>query len=450
MNSGVSVWLILVFVVELVGVTSLGVLVAPSQTEAAVVTVDPTPSTNRRSFNNTGSQTVFVDDQTGYAFYRDTTGQCVYRKSTDAGATWSASVLVDSQTDCLRISVWYDRWTPGDTGTAIHMITMDNAAAIDHLYYNRLDTSTDTLLNSASPTNVSTNSGQVPTFSATVNTHSVTKSTDGTIYAAISDNADSYVVSCAAGCNLTTSWNEVGTTPMDSRNDHNILMPLAGGEILLINRDISANLIRSKVWNGVAWSASWTIVASSIGENAEYDGGMSASVDLATGNIYLAYASDHNVIGGDNDDIRTTVYDGSAWTTMSNVLTNVVGRGVLDVAIAIDQNNSHVYVAYSIQDTASDNTTANVYYKESTDGMTSWGSEVGPINTSAGEFRKPALDPSNYERLYVVWWDNIVDDLFGETLDNIGPDTTVSATNTASVSVRSNTTDVLLEGTLVR
>jgi hypothetical protein len=125
-------------------------------------------------------------------------------------------------------------------------------------------------------------------------------------------------------------------------------MPLAGGDIMLINRDISANILRYKIWNGVSWSGSWTSIDGSTSESFEYAGGMSATLDLATGYIYLAYANDNEVLTDNNDDIRTAVYDGSAWTSMANVLTNVSGRGILDVAIAIDQNNSDVYVAYTI------------------------------------------------------------------------------------------------------
>jgi len=434
-------------VLEMLGVTFvLGLL--PIQTaQAAVVTIDSTANADNRSFNYTGAQTVFVSDAVGYNFYRDSTGQCVYSKTTDSGDTWGSSVIVDSQTDCIRIVVWYDKWTPGDSGTSIHITTMDTS--LDDLFYNRLDTSTDTLLLGSAPVNATINSGQTPSFTSLNNTHTITKGTDGEIYLSSADNSDSFVVSCTTTCQTGTNWNEVGTNPLDTRNDHSLLMPLSGGDVMLINRDISANIIRYKIWNGISWSGSWVSIDGSTAESFEYAGGMSATVDLATGYLYLAYVNDNDVLTDNNDDIRTAVYDGSAWTSMADVLTNVSGRGILDVAIAIDENNSDVYVAYTIQDTAGVGSSASIYYKESTDAMTSWGTEEGPVNSTPGNIRKPGLDPSNLNRLYVAWWESSVRDQFGNTLDNIGPDATLSTLGSQTASVRSETNSVYLGAAFV-
>jgi len=446
-HRGITALILGALVLDTLGVTLLAGLLNARIADAAVTTIDSTANADDRSFNHTGAQTVFVSDAVGYNFYRDSTGQCVYSKSTDSGDTWSSSVLVDSQTDCIRIVVWYDKWTPGDTGADIHIATMDTS--LDDLFYNRLDTTSDTLLLGSAPVNTTINSGQSPTFTSVNNTHTITKATDGDIYLSSADNSDAYVVACSATCQTGTNWNEVGTKPLDTRNDHSILMPLAGGDIMLINRDISANILRYKIWNGVSWSGSWTSIDGSTSESFEYAGGMSATLDLATGYIYLAYANDNEVLTDNNDDIRTAVYDGSAWTSMANVLTNVSGRGILDVAIAIDQNNSDVYVAYTIQDTAGSVSSANIYYKESTDAMTSWGAEEGPVTSSPGDLRKPGLDPSNFDRLYVAWWESSVRDQFGDTLDNIGPDSVLSTLGTQVASVRSESSDAYLGGTFV-
>jgi len=446
-KTGISIWLVFFLVIETLGVAVLSQLIAPTTVNAAVVTIDTTTSSDARTNNNVGSQTVFVSDQIGYVFYRDSTGQCVYSKTNDAGASWNSSQLVDSQTDCVRIAVWYDAWTPDDSGTSIHIVTMDTSE--DDLFYNRLDTGSDTLLLGSTPVSMTSNSGQTPTFTSTANIMSLTKATDGEIYAVMNDTSDSYAVSCTVSCDLSTSWNEVGINPFDLRNDYTVLAPLSGGDIIAINRDVSANVIRSKVWNGISWSGSWTNIETAVAESVEYDGGMSISVDLATGYVYLIYATDNDVLTDNNDDIRTAVYDGAAWTTMSDVFTNATGRGLVDVALSIDQNNGHLYAAYTIQDIAGDSDTASIYYRESTDGMTTWGTEVGPINTSAGDFRKPSVNLGNFERLYVSWWDANSNDRFGETLDNIGPDTKVSATGTQVTQLRAATQDNYVGGTFV-
>ena len=436
------------FLLEALGVTFFAAVLVPRVAEAAVVVIDSTTNTSTNANLNTGAQTVFVSDTVGYAFYRDSNGQCVYRKTTDSGDSWSSTVVVHSQSDCVRLAVWYDQWTPGDTtGSSIHIISMETSP--DELFYNRLDTADDTLLLGSLPVSVSSNLSQTPSFSISTNTLTLTKATDGEVYAATSDGGGSFVVSCSSNCQLTTSWNEVGSNPLDNSNDHNILMPLVNGHVLLINRDITANTIRSRVWDKVSWSSRWTVINNPAVESVAYDGGMSATVDLNNNNIYLAFTTDNNSLIDDNDDIRTAVYDGSAWTSMTDVLTNVVGRGVVDTSIAIDQNTSDVYVAYTIQDTGGDSSTGNIYYRQSTNGMATWGAEVGPINSTAGNILKPALDPSNYERLYVTWWESSTDDRYGETLANIGPDTTIGAIGAMVSTVEASTTANYLGGAFV-
>ena len=422
------------------------ILFTPQFASAAEVVIDSTASTLAGSNNVTGTQTVFLDDDVGYAFYRDSTGQCVYSKTSDAGSSWSASTLVDSQTDCLKIVVWYDRWTPGDSGNSIHIATLDNS--LDDLFYNRLDTTTDTLLMGSSPVNAAINSGQAPTISVNVNTHTITKATDGEVYLALNDGNDSYAVSCSTNCNLTTNWNEVGTSPFDLQPDHNILMPLAGGSILAINRDISANDMRSKIWNGSSWSGSWTVFDANAPESTTYDGGFAAAIDIDTNHIFVVYAADNENATADHD-IRSAVFDGSGWTNTADVITNDPGRGVHHVAVGVDQNTSDIYVAYSIETTIGTAASANIYWATSTNMMTTWGAEQGPLNTSADDIHVPQLNINSYERLYVSWWNATADDILGETLADIGPDTLLTSIGTLVGAVRSPATDFYSGATFV-
>lgn len=447
-NRIVSTFVVSTLLMQTLGVLLLQlVLLYPVAMEAARVVIDSTATTNAGSHNITGSENVFISDQVGYTFYRDSTNQCVYRKTTDGGDSWGSTVIVDSQTDCLKIVVWYDRWTPGDTtGNYIHIATMDSS--LDDLFYNRLDTTTDTLLMGSSPANGSINSGQSPTLSVNVNTHSITKATDGEVYMAVNDSADSYAVSCSSSCNLTTSWNEVGTSPFDNSNDHNLMMPLSGGDVLVINRDISANDIRSTIWNGSSWSAWFTIDASAV-ESATYDGGLSATIDVDTGYIYLMYAADNNDMSTADHDLRTAVYTGSGWTNTTDLFTDLAGRGLHGASLGYDQNTGDIYVAYAVEDTIGDSSTGNIYWATSTDGMTTWGAEHGPLNAAGDDFGKPILTLNNYERMYVTWWGPTADDRVGDTVANIGPDTLLSSEGSMVSEVRSPTTDFYTGGKFV-
>ena len=442
----ISAGVLTTVLVQAIGVSLFqAILWWPNTTQAAVVTIDSAVSTATNANNFAGTQTVFVSDSIGYTFYKDSNSQCVYSKTTDAGATWGTAVTVDSQTDCLKIVVWYDQWTPGDiTGTNIHIATMDNSD--DDLFYNRLDTASDTLLLGSSPVNATANSGQVPTFSDSINSHTITKATDGKIYLAANDVSDSYAVSCAGTCGVTTNWTEVGSSPFDTRNDHNLLLPLAGGNILAINRDTSGDDMRSAVWNGTSWSG-WTTVDANAPESTTYDVSMSAAVEKTTGNIFLAYVAD---IGDAvaNDDIRTAVYSSGAWSAGGDVVTNTTGS-LSSVGIGIDENTADAYVVYGLTSTFGDQSTGDIFWKRSTDNMTSWGVQEGPLNDIQGDMYGVSLNLYDPERLYATWFESSGSDRFGETVVDIGPDTILSALGTQRTEALTDSADVYVGGAFV-
>jgi hypothetical protein len=432
--------------VQAIGVSLFqAILWFPNSASAAAVVVDSTTSTAANANNFSGSQTVFIDDDTGYTFYKDSTSQCVYSKTLDAGASWAAAVTVDSQTDCLKIVVWYDRWTPGDvTGTDIHIATIDSSN--DQIFYNKLDTSTDTLFLGSSPVNTGVNSGQSPSLTDSINSQAITVATDGKIYVAVNDNSDSFALSCAASCNLTTSWTEVGTSPFDTRNDYNLLAPLAGGDVLVINRDTSADDLRSAVWDGVSWSG-WTTIDPNAPESSTYDASMSISVNKDTGDVYLVYAADIADNAAD-DDIRTAIYSSGAWSSGGNVVTDSVGS-LSSVSVAIDQNTADIYVAYGRTTTFGDSATGNIFWKSSSNNMTSWSTEQGPLNSTEGDLYGVSMNLYDPERLYATWYESGSADRFGETVVDLGPDTILSSIGSQVAEVVAGETGVYVGGTFV-
>jgi len=391
------------------------------EARAAQTTIDSTVSTTPGSHNGTTQTTVFVSDQVGYRFYRDSNGSCVYRKTTDGGASWGSTITVDAQTDCLRVAVWYDNWTPGDSGNFIHIATMDSGS--DDLWYNRLDTFSDTLLLGQNPVNI-TGANQGGSFSANQNFQSITKGTDGTIYIGVADNNDSFVVECSSVCNQAGNWTETGVNPMDNVNGDGIyLAPLPAGDILLVNDHIATDDFRSKVWhnNSGSWDTGWTMIDANASDNTTYDAAFSLSADQMNNDIYLAYAADISTLGT-NDDIRTAVYSGGVWTLKSDVLTND-SKGITGVAISRDSNSDDVYVIYSARTVSNSASTANVYWKKSIDGMNSWGEEHGPINSSSDDIYGVTLNTVNDQRIYASWYGAAPDSIFGDTVADIIPPT---------------------------
>jgi hypothetical protein len=383
--------------------------------EAVQSSIDTDAATLGTSHLQSGSQTVFIDDQTGYKFFRDAPGNCVYRKTTNGGMSWSGTTTVDAQTDCFQIQVWYDRWTPGDSGNYIHIATID--ANPDDTWYNRLDTDGDTLLMGSTPVSVATAQGG--TLGVGTNGTSITKGTDGTVYISSIDASDSYVMECSASCWIAGSWTETGTNPFGLTNNYAILAPLPNGDILAIHRDIVLEDIGSKVWNNGAgtWDAGTTTFDSHAPDNTTYDIGMAMTVSPTTGDIYLAYVASSTGLGAD-DQIRTATYSGGTWTTKKEVI-RYTEKGITNVAIALDANNDDVYVAYSARTTPGTLGTGNIYWRKSVDDMASWTYEQGPVNSASRDFYGVDLNRVSTERIYLTWVDDTNDDILGDTIADI-------------------------------
>ena len=424
--------------------------------EASQVTIDSDASALGTSHEQTGSQTVFVDDQVGYKFFRDAPGYCVYRKTLNGGVSWSATTSVDAQTDCIEIQVWYDKWTPGlpTASSSIHIVTLDTGN--DDLWYNRLNTTDDSLLlASTSVVSMLTGSGQGGTSITEGENHtSITRGSDGTLYAVSNDgtaNKDSFIVECTVACQTNTNWTETGINPLSTASsDKNILMPLTSGNILLINNDIANEDMRSKVWNnaGSAWSAGWTTFDANASDNTSYDQGLSAVVSSTTpGTVYVAYLAHVATLGSD-DQVRTAIYSGTTWATSTDVLTSTT-RGLTGVAIGIDTANDDVYVGYTGQTTAGTANTGNVYWKSATSSMKNWSTEVGPINSSADDMYGLDINIASDQRIFASWFDNTDDDIFGDTIADIFPGVHASTTGSQITTAYASTSALYLGGSFM-
>jgi hypothetical protein len=412
--------------------------------EAAEVAVDISIHINTASHNGSSPTSVFISDQIGYAFYRDSTGSCVYSKTIDGGGAWGAAVNVDAQTDCVKIAVWYDRWTPGDdTGNYIHISTIDSGSG--DIWYTRLDTGTDALTATVNASGAL----QGGAFTVGANINSITKGTDGDLYMGVQDAEDSFVLKCISGadCAQAINWVEAGLNPFDLANDWLILMPLSGGNIMAIRWDISADDIQSKVYNDTlnAWDLNWTNIDLNAPDNTAYDAAFGAALDKLIGDIYLAYAADNAVLGTD-DDIRTAKYSGGSWALKTDVLTND-SKGITGVKIALDENSKDIYALYTGRTSPGTAATGNVYWKRSSDGMVSWGTEQGPINAVAGDLYGARLNIMSNERIYVTWDLPSTNDLMGNTIVDLQiPNIAVGSTGSQTSSVTIPATDAYIGG----
>lgn len=367
---------------------------------------------------SSGSNVVFISDLVGYAFFVSSTGTGVYASTTDGGTTWSATTpAFDPKTVVVGINVWYDRWTPGDnTGNYIHILSWDTSA--DDMFYNRLDTSTNGLV-LVTAVDISTNSSNsIATIVAGANYASITKSATGTLYAALYDVADSYMVQCSNSCNTAGGWTEPAAWPFSNSNNHNpLLQPLNDGDVMMIRRDITADDIYSNVWDGGSrtWSATTTIDANTP-ENTTYDVNLSAvtiaSTTAATTTTWLVYTSDNATLGTD-DDIRFAKYQ-TDWATTTNLLTNTT-RGVTGAVLAVSTTTRDLHVISTEGVAAS----SSVYwYTASSTNLSSWTAR-GIIEATSTNKRGLSSNYFSGERLYATWMDDIQFDQSGITVFDI-------------------------------
>ena len=396
---------------------------------AAEAQIDGSVSTVGTSHIVFGSRTVFISDQVGYHFYRDSSNECVYSKSTDGGSSWGGAVIVDDQgtaTDCFNIAVWYDRWTPGDTGSMIHIVTLDNGS--DSLFYNAIDTAnSDTRLTGSTAIDADPGASQGASITAGTSYPSITKGTDGTLYVGVMDAQDQFVLICSTTCGTASNWAEDnGGSPGENANEGQLLVPLPNGDVMFIENDTSASDILTKVFTGGSWDAGFATVDNNAADNTTYDQQMAATVDPKTGDIYLAYLADVSTLGR-QDDIRTAIYSGGSWNAgTADVLTNDL-RGITGVSIAFDSNTADIYVAYTATSTNGTAAQQNVYWQKSSDGMASWDGEQGPVNTTVDDLYGVTLNAVSDERIHVSWDYQAADDAYGDTIADLTPPTYAQA-----------------------
>lgn len=302
-----------------------------------------------------------------YFFYCDENGDLAYKKSTNRGRSWGAPVVIHVGT-VAHHSVWFDRWTPGDTGTVIHIELIDDAAASENVEYYSLNVATDTL------------AGPIIIFdglSASLGSAqaSIAKARGGNLLCVFQLDTGIEIgtrrsIDAGASWDLVTDANEIAA-------DYYILFPgndADNQDMWLIYWDISANEISLKVFDDSIGLWSETSIATSMTEaalttaNPQFTG-----VVLANGHLLLAAWSIYDNVAA---DLKTWDINGAASiVAKANIVTD--SDDCILIALALDANEN-VYATYAGKSDGSQTAgaTLGLYRKKSIDGMTTWGIEL--------------------------------------------------------------------------
>lgn len=316
---------------------------------------------------------VWIDADTAYVFYLASTGTKVsYQKTTDGGLAWSSQVDVASTGATSRISVWYDRWTPGDSGAKIHIAYLD--AISDDVHYRVLDTIDDSL------------GSEVVVFAGVsfivgtwaVGTIDIVKARGGNLYVGFWGD-DVGEQGFYRSTDNGATWTSRAQLADEEEPDGILLMPgdeTDEDDVWCVYWDRSANELTLKVYDnsGDSWSET-SIATSMVDSNNHYQ--MSAAPRHRDNHVILVAWSE---LDAATADLKVWDIGGSAAiTAKTNVLTDTDASA--QVAILIDQQNDDVYVAYLKGGTWE--SSVDVKYKKSTDGGSTWGAEQSYSETAA-------------------------------------------------------------------
>ncbi|KKM74195.1 hypothetical protein LCGC14_1402710 [marine sediment metagenome] len=348
---------------------------------------------------------VWINVNTAYIFFVDGSADLVYRKTSDGGATWATAVSVKAAT-VAKASIWYDKWTPGNAGTLIHIAYTGTDG--DDLFYRNLDTLDDSL--STELTVVDGTSFVDGTWSqATVD---IVRARGGNLYLGFWGDADGefgFYRSTDDGA----TWTSRAQLADGNAVDGILLVP--GNEtdeddIWCIYWDRSANEITLKAYDNSGDSWSESVIAASMADDASFYQ-MSAAPRHSDNHVILAA---WDIISGPTADLWVFDLADSVGDvgSVTSVLVNT--NNAIQVAVFINQQNDDIYVAYLKDGTA--------VYKKSTDGGTTWGSETAISEAAADDLRALwagiSVGPDG-GRFQPVFFNDDLDDLFVNLVNSV-------------------------------
>ena len=340
---------------------------------------------------------VFVSQTVGYLFYvQVTSGDFYYTKTTNGGLTWGTGVLILAGTGA-SMDVWYDQWTPGDTGRNIHIWIMDGA--IDDILYYRLNTTNDVMSSVVTVfaggsvvaargifvTGTKTRGGNlfcVFDLDAFAETGSYKSTDNGATWSALTNGLEATLDQCRAFPANAADPNDVWLLYQDADTD----------ELTIKTYDDSAGTYSE--------SAALTMTENITDQTGQY--GFDGSIRHSDGHLIFAYMDAYDAAGA--SDFKVYDWDGTTATALTDIATNVDDIYYPSVFLNQDQPD-WIYVAYLGLTSGAEVLATGVgcYYALSKDRGVSWTKDIA-YSTSVTDYRQ-TWTPLNGERFTVAWMD---------------------------------------------
>ncbi len=305
-------------------------------------------------------------------------------RTTDKGAAWTRTTVGSGA--ATHLAAWYDKETPGDTGTLLHITWLDSIGS-DACRYNSIDVSDATL-----GTERVVDSTITLSLTADENRLAITKTVGGNLIVAFSTEAE---VECYKSADaFATAGTDIGDVfETATESDWVLLFPANtadNNDVAAIFWDADQSTITVKMWDdsvGTTWTES-DLSDNMVPDNNHMN--MDGVIRHSDKKLLLAA---HNNDDDAGDDIQTweIAVDSIASPTVT-AKTNVVTNQAESAQVAIWINNQvgqgdtdEVRVMYLKGGTWL--STVDAVFHISTDDMGVWGSEQAYSEAAADDFR---------------------------------------------------------------
>jgi hypothetical protein len=338
---------------------------------------------------------VWLDKDVGFHIVATGSSLAVMRTS-NGGASW-IQIATFSAVAPVAFDVWYDQWTPGDTGTLIHVVWFD--VTNDDVLYRTYDASA---LVMGTQRTVFAGATAAAGVNACI---SVTKARGGNLYCVFDIDAGverGFYRSVDAGVNWSAQTQILG-----GANQYALLFP--GGEadtqdILAVLVNGTTNTLTVVRWDDSVGSTQAstpliTLVDNTTDLTAQWM--FSGSVRHSDNHVIVAICSDRDTASADHRiwDITNEV----TWTELAAITSNIDDH--YHPQVYIDQGTDDIYVAYVGKRDGSETlgTAAKVYYAKSTDDGATWSAgDTAYMEGAAGAVFQTYAAISG-DRFYVSW-----------------------------------------------
>lgn len=309
---------------------------------------------------------VFIDDGLDIHFTR----------TTDGGANWTDTEIESGFVGPL--ACWYDKETPGDTGTLVHVAWVD--ATANDAYYITIDVS-----DGSQGTKRTIDSTLTVETSGILNRTAITKTVGGNLLVAVSTQTE---IECYRSTDSGVNWTDrADVFETATEADWCLLFPADTADsqdAAAIFWDRSANEISIKMYDDSANTWTETSIAGSMVDNNTHKN-MDASVRHSDKHVLLAAHSDDDTTTDDlmTWDLTVDSIASPTVTAKTDVVTDIAESA--QVGMVINQQNDDIYVAYLKGGVWL--ATVDCVYHKSTDDMGTWGTEQVYSEAAADDLR---------------------------------------------------------------